>query len=334
MRAWLIDGFEGIGGLRLGELPEPVAGPGEAVLTMRYASLNPADRYLAEGLYPATPPLPHVLGRDGVGVVTAVGEGVQGVRVGETRVVLRGEAGVTRAGTFAERVAVPAEVLVDVPAGWSETEAAGAPLVYLTAYQAITQWEGRDAMSPGQVVLVSGASGGVGLATIHLASAMGLVVVGLSRDGSKFDRLMAEGATLMLNPNDADWRETLYRQLGRRPVQLVVDNIAGPLFEALLETLGPRGKVSVVGRLGGPVPSFNTGSLFFRRLRVGGVAVGTYTADESRSAWGEIVRLLTATGRRPVVDSVFEFERLPEAFERLRGGVLGKVLLRVSAGTA
>lgn len=333
MRAWLLDDFRGLSALRLGSLPEPEPGPGEVVLAVDFASLNPADRYLAEGLYPAAPPLPHVLGRDGVGEVVAVGPGVSHPSVGQRKVILRGEAGVTRPGTFAERVAVPVDVLVDLPKGWSDLEAAGSPLVYLTAYQALTQWE---PLRPGQVVLVSGASGGVGLATIHLASAMGLVVVGLSRDAAKFARLETEGASLMLNPNDPGWPEQLIARLGRRPVHLVVDNIAGPLLEPMLETLNHGGRVSAVGRLGGPVPSFNTASLFFRRLRLGGVAVGTYTAAESRAAWAEVVRLLGATGKRPVVDSVFDFEHLPAAFERLKGGVLGKVLLRVkgSGGAA
>lgn len=81
MRAWLMDSYEGVGKLRLGEVPDPQAGPGEALLRMRLAALNPADAFLALGQYPAKPPLPHVLGRDGVGDVLAVGAGVSNVAV-------------------------------------------------------------------------------------------------------------------------------------------------------------------------------------------------------------------------------------------------------------
>jgi NADPH2:quinone reductase len=90
-----------------------------------------------------------------------------------------------------------------------------------------------------------------------------------------------------------------------------------------------NGRVSVVGRLAGPVPEFNTASLFFRRLRIGGVAVGTYTEQEARANWEAVLRLLEKGGGWPVVDRVFEFGELIGAFERLREGPLGKVLVKV-----
>src|SRR5437763_2963520 len=118
MKAWLLDKFEGIEALRLAEASDPAPGPGEVVLDLIYAALNPADRYLAEGQYPARPPLPHILGRDGVGVVRSVPPGVSTMKPGDTMVVLRGETGITRPGTFAEQVAVAADYLVPVPQGW------------------------------------------------------------------------------------------------------------------------------------------------------------------------------------------------------------------------
>src|ERR1051326_2201938 len=115
MKAWLLDELRGINGLRLADAPEPVAKPGEVVLQLRYAALNPADRYLAEGQYPARPQLPHILGRDGIGTVVQVGGESTGLRGGEHRAILRGAVGIERPGTFAERVAVPIENLVEVP---------------------------------------------------------------------------------------------------------------------------------------------------------------------------------------------------------------------------
>src|SRR5687767_1203291 len=169
MLAWLMDGFDGIERLRLGEVPDPVPAPGEIVIDVAYAGLNPADRYLAEGQYPARPPLPHILGRDGVGRVTALGPAVTGVSLGQQLALLRGEVGVSRRGTFAQRVAVPVESTIKIPCGWTLQEAAAAPLVYLTAYQAVSQWGDL----PPSVVLITGASGGVGVASIHLAKALG-----------------------------------------------------------------------------------------------------------------------------------------------------------------
>lgn len=325
MRAWLLDQFEGLSHLKLAEVPEPQPSNGEVVLEVEYAGLNPADRYLAEGQYPARPPLPHILGRDAVGTVARIGPGVAGLRGGKRRMLLRGEAGVTRPGTFAQKVVVPAEYLVEVPAGWSPQEAGGATLVYLTAWQALTQW---GELPPG-VVLVTGASGGVGVASTQLARAAGHTVVALSRSAEKARRLRELGAAIVLDPEDSGWRDRLKEQLGKKRVNLAIDNIGGPLLPQVIDTLGEWGKVSLVGRLAGPVPQFNTASLFFRRIRLGGVAVGAYSNSESRSAWAGIVELMNRAGAKPLVDSVFTFEKLPDAFERLREGPMGKVLLNV-----
>ena len=326
MRAWLLDELTGLAALRLGEVADPAPRTGEVVLRMHYAALNPADRYLAERQYPAKPPLPHILGRDGLGTVVQVGPGTAGVAVGDRRIVLRGDVGVGRAGTFAERVVVPVESLVEVPPGWEEPEAAGATLVYLTAYQALTMWGALPAAS---VVLVTGASGGVGVASVQLAASMGLTVAALSRSPEKSERLRQLGASVCLDPTVADWRSVLKKAIEPRRVDLAIDNIGGELLPEVIETLGDQGRASLVGRLAGPVPSFNTASLFFRRIRMGGVSVGANTNAESRTGWHEVLALLARTGARPLVDSTFPFDQLPKAFERLAKGPMGKVILRV-----
>jgi NADPH2:quinone reductase len=326
MKAWLIDEFNGIGGLRLAETPNPVPQPDEVILQINYAALNPADRYLAENLYPAKPRLPHILGRDGVGMVVEVGSGVTGVLVGDRRAILRGQVGSNRAGTFAQRVALPAQDLVEIPAGWSEPEAAGATLVYLTAYQALTMW--GPLPSPA-VVLVTGASGGVGVAAVQLAAAMGYKVLALSRNPEKGRRLEQLGAAATFNPEDSKWRQAAKTLLEPGRVDLAIDNIGGKLLPEVIDTLGEHGRVSLVGRLAGPVPNFNTASLFFRRLRLGGVAVGGWTNAESHAVWQQVVDQLARAGARPQVDKIFPFDQLPQAFERLERGPMGKVLLAV-----
>jgi NADPH:quinone reductase len=327
MRAWLLDELNGLERLRLADAPDPVAQPGEAVLAVQFAALNPADRYLAERQYPMKPALPHVLGRDGIGSVIQIGDGVSQIRVGDKRAILRGDVGGNRWGTFAQRVAVPVENLVETPHDWSDEEAAGATLVYLTAYQALTMW---GPLPENSVVLVTGASGGVGVASIQLATAMGHTVFGLSRNPEKSRRLEQLGAAEVLNPEDDKWRQNLKAKLAPRRVSLAIDNVGGKLLPEVIDTLGDNGRVSLVGRLAGPVPSFNTATLFFRRLRIGGVAVGAYSNSESRAAWQEVLRLLASRSARPLVDSVFPFDQLPKAFERLAQGPMGKVLLRAA----
>jgi NADPH2:quinone reductase len=103
--------------------------------------------------------------------------------------------------------------------------------------------------------------------------------------------------------------------------------VGGTLFPQLIAALGDHGRVSCVGRLAGEVPQFNTASLFFRRIRIGGVAVGAYTNQESHHAWKESVALLNKTGARPLVDEIFPFEKLPAAFAKLAKGPMGKVLI-------
>jgi NADPH2:quinone reductase len=326
MKAWLLDTPGSLDNLRLGDIAVPAPGPGEALLEVEYAALNPADRYLAEGQYPAKPAFPHILGRDAIGTILAVGQGVTTVKPGERRLLLRSEIGVNRPGTFAQRVVVPVESLVAPPARWSAQQAAGAPLVYLTAYQALTDW---GDLPPG-VVLVTGASGGVGVASVQLAKAMGHDVVALSRDPIKSQKLRDLGASIAVDPNDENWVRKVKDALKPRRIDLAIDNVGGPLFNQVLETLAEHGRISCVGRLAGPVPEFNTASLFFRRLKIGGIMVGAYTPAESRAAWERILALLDEIGAAPLVDSVHPFEKLKDAFAQLARGPMGKVLLKVS----
>jgi NADPH2:quinone reductase len=325
MKAWLLDQLNGIEHLRMADVPDPVAGPGKAVLSLGYAALNPADRYLAQGQYPAKPTLPHILGRDGMGTVIAIGAGVTSFKIGDKAMILRSEIGVNHPGTFAQQAAAPVESLAALPVGWTDQHAAGAALVYLTAHQALAQWGDLEAA----VVLITGASGGVGAAAIQLASAEGHTVIALSRSPAKRNGLAKIGAALCLDPNDPSWPAQLKQFLGKRRVDLAIDNIGGSGFNDLIGVMGHGGKISVVGRLAGPVPEFNTATLFFRRLRIGGVAVGDYSPAQSQKAWTEIVETLKAADVKPIVDSVYPFDKIAEAFARLQSGPMGKVLLKM-----
>jgi NADPH2:quinone reductase len=332
MRAWLMDSYEGVEKLRLDEVPDPQPGPGQAAIKMIYAALNPADAFLALGQYPAKPKLPHVLGRDGVGEVVAVGPGVESVQPGATVSILRGDTGVDVWGTLAETTVVDTSHLVPVPDGWSLQEVAGAPLVYLTSWQALTQWSDPPAPpKAGSVLLVTGASGGVGSASVLLGKSMGLTVVGLSRSAEKGEQLRQLGADFVFDPAAKGLRKQVLDAIAPRRVDIVVDNVGGALFNEVIAMLGYAGRISVVGRSGGTVPELNTASLFFRRNRIGGVAVADYSSAAARATWNQIVARLDKLGKRPVVDSVFPFAGVKAAFARLGEGPMGKVLVKVTA---
>jgi NADPH2:quinone reductase len=325
-----MDSYDGVDKLRLTEVPDPHPGSGYALLRMRFAALNPADAFLAQAMYPAKPSLPHILGRDGVGDVVAVGPGVGNVKVGDTVGVLRCDAGVECWGTLAEKAVIPAASLAPVPRGWSLEEMAGAPLVFLTAWQALTQWSDPPAPPPkASVLLVTGASGGVGVASVLLGESMDLLIVALSRSAEKGEKLKDLGADFVFNPEDRNLRKAVLRAIAPKKVDLAVDNVAGAAFNELIAMLGYGGRISVVGRSNGAVPEFNTASLFFRRNRIGGVAVADYTAESAQDAWNQIIGRLERIGKRPVIDGVFAFEDVKEAFRRLSAGPMGKVLVRI-----
>lgn len=331
MRAWLMDSYDGVEQLQLGEVPDPQPGPTEVRLKVRYAALNPADAFLAQGLYPAKPALPHILGRDGVGDVEAVGLRVADIRAGETVGILRCDAGVEKPGTLAEKVLVPAESVARIPAGWSLEEMAGAPLVFLTAWQALTQWSNPPVPPPeNSVLLVTGASGGVGVASVMLGRSMNLIVVALSRNAEKRTKLKALGADFVFDPEDKSLVKSIAASISQKKVELAVDCVGGKLLPQVIALLGYGGRISIVGRSGGPVPEFNTATLLFRRIRMGGVAVGDYTAQVAQVAWNEIVDRLNAAGQRPQVDSVVSFEEVKKGFARLAQGPMGKVVVRVT----
>lgn len=318
-----MDSFDGVEKLRLAEVADPKPGPGEILLRNKFAALNPADAFLSQGAYPAKPPLPHILGRDAVGEAIEIGPGVDNVRVGDVVGILRCNVGVETWGTLAEKTVAPAASVAPVPPGWTLEEMASAPLTFLTAWQALTQWG-----DPASVAVVTGASGGVGVASILLAKAMGLTVVALSRSAEKGAKLKELGADFVFDPKDGALAKTVKAAIQPKAVDLAVDNVAGPLFNQIVAMMGYGGRISVVGRSGGAVPEFNTGTLFFRRLRVGGVAVGDYTPAQAQAVWKEILGKLE--GKRPVIDGVFPFEDVKAAFARLAEGPMGKVVIRVA----
>ena len=254
------------------------------------------------------------------------------VKAGQTAGILRCDVGVNVWGTLAEQAVVPAASVAPVPRGWSLEQMAAAPLVFLTAWQALTQWtEPAAPPAKSSVLLITGASGGVGHACVLLGKSMGLTVVALSRSTEKAARLKELGADFTFDPEDPQLHANVLAAVAPRRIDLVVDNVAGPLFPVVVGMLGYGGRISVVGRSAGPVPEFNTGTLFFKRARIGGVAVGDYTPASAREAWNAIVSRLDSIERRPVIDRVFPFARVREAFARLAAAPLGKVLVRVAA---
>lgn len=326
MKSWRFHEFGDIRNLKLEHVAMPVPGPGEVLVKVAYAALNPADAFLVKGQYPRPGRPPFAVGRDGSGVVVKSGPGTDLVE-GRQVVVLRGDTGVRRDGTLAEYVTVPAESLALLPAGWTLQEGAAAPLVFLTAWQALVDVGG---MEPGMTVLVTGASGGVGTAAVLLAKSFGCRVIALSRSGKKRSKLVKLGATAALDSGDPDLAERVKEAMDGGRADIAVENLGGDYLQLCLDLVGPRGRVAVVGLLSGLTAKVKVPILIFKQARIEGVSVGAYEPADAQVAWTGIVHRLNLIHGRPPIDSVFPATDVQEAFSRLAEGPMGKVLVQFS----
>lgn len=327
MRAWRFSEFGDINNMTLGDHDTPEPGEGELRIKLNFASLNPADRLLVEGKYPGAGELPLCVGRDGSGLVDACGAGSD-YKVGDAVIILRSEIGITRNGTLAEYVTVPERSVAALPEGWSFEEGAAAPLVYLTAWKALVFHGGLQA---GQHVLVTGASGGVGVAAVQLAHALGAKVVALSRSEEKGATLKELGADAAIDSNAPDLEDQVRSALGGSGVDLVVENLAGPFIQTGINLVNLNGKICVIGLLAGMEAKILLGQVLFKQVKIEGVHVGKFSPDEAREAWGCVVETMDKNNLRPRIDRVFPMSDVQEAFGHLAGGHLGKVLVDVSA---
>ena len=327
MRAWRFHDFGDIANYGIEDVAEPEPGDGEVLIRLRYASLNPADRLLIEGKYPGAGDLPLTVGRDGSGTVEKSGEGSR-FKAGDEVIVLRSEIGITRQGTLAEFVAAPESVVAHLPKGWTMEEGAAAPLVYLTAWKALVVQGG---LRKGQSVLVTGASGGVGIASVQLAKALGAKVIALSRSEEKRRRLEELGADAALDDGASDLSQKVRAALGGKGPDVVIENLGGARLDQHIGIANLNARVMVIGLLAGRISEINLGQVLFKQVRIEGLHVGKLVPTQAQDAWRRIVDTLGAAGARPIVDKIFPMGQVQEAFEHLAGEHMGKVLVEVAS---
>ncbi len=305
-----------LSGLTVGDRPEPEVPQGWARVTVRAASLNHHDLWSLKGVGLPADRLPMVLGCDAAGVTDDGEEVVVHAIVGdpdwsgdETLDPKRSILSERYQGTFAEQVVVPRRNLVPKPAELSFEEAACLPTAWLTAYRMLFTQAG---VSPGDRVLVQGAGGGVSTAAIALGRAAGLVVWVTGRDEAKRQRALELGAHEVFEPG---------ARLPAR-VDAVLETVGKATWSHSMKSLRPGGTLVVSGATTGADPSADLNRLFFLQLRVLGSTMGTRTELDG------LLRLLAATGVRPVVDEVLPLAEAARGFERLvAGDVVGKVVL-------
>lgn len=307
----------------LADAPDPVAGPGEVIVDIKAAGINPADSYQVQGRYPGGPNPPFVVGRDASGVVeTGDGPWTPGTHV----VVLQANKRDLSNGTLCEKQRFPSDCLALLPNDWTFEEGAAAPLTYLTAWRALVE---HGKLQSGQFVVITGASGGVGTAAVQLASALGAKVVALSRSEDKRSRLAQIGAKVIFSPDAIELKSKVFDAIGRKGVDLVVDTVGGESLTNAVHLLARRGKAVVLGVLGGAEGAIPIPSLMFKEATVQGMVVTDFTPSTAAAAWKKVVETLQAASLRPVIDSVHPFDDYKAAFERLRQSPFGKVVLRM-----
>jgi zinc-binding alcohol dehydrogenase/oxidoreductase len=310
--------------LRLDEVEDPVAGPGEVLIRLKAASLNHLDIWLRQGL--PSVPKPRILGADGAGVVEALGEGVDGFELGQRVVLnpgLRNGAeivGEHRDGTHAELIAIPSENVHPIPEELSFEEAAAFPLVYETAYRMLVT---RAGLREGEWVLVWGIGSGVGSAAFLIAKALGARVVVTSSDDGKLERARALGADETVNHESGDV-VSVVKEASDGGAHVVVEHVGEATWKTSLQVARTGGRIAVCGATSGPNPPANLHRIFWKQLSILGSTMGT--AEDFAGVYE-----LVASGRvKPLVDRVFPLEEAADAHRHLESGKqFGKVVLTV-----
>jgi NADPH2:quinone reductase len=306
--------------LELRDLPEPATEAGQVLVEVEAIGLNYIDTYHRTGLYPL--PLPYVPGLEGAGVVKALGPGVCGLREGD-RV-----AWANRLGSYAEEVAVPAEVLVKVPDGVDLKTAAAVLLQGMTAHYLV---DGAFTLGAGQTCLVHAAAGGVGLLLCQMAKGKGARVIATVSTEEKAALARAAGADEAILYTQADFEAEVKRLTSGAGCEVVYDSVGQATFEKGLNVLKPRGTMVLFGQSSGPVAPFNPallaqkGSLFLTRP-----ILFHYVADRPSLEWraGEVLQAV-AGGRLGVrIGATFALAEVALAHRALEGRkTTGKVLL-------
>jgi NADPH:quinone reductase-like Zn-dependent oxidoreductase len=316
MKAIAIRAHGGPEVVKLEELPEPAAGPGEVVVQVKAAALNHLDIWVRAGWPGLRLAWPHVLGSDIAGVVDAVGPGVHDVQVGDAVVVnpslgcgrcercLGGEENLCRrfsilgehvSGGMAEKLAVPARNVLPKPANLSFEEAAAVPLTFMTAWHALLA---RARLRLGETVLVHAAGSGVGVAAVQIAKLVGARVIATAGSDAKLEKARALGADEVVNYETQDFVAEVRRLTGKKGVEVVFEHVGKKTWEKSILAAGVGGRIVTVGATTGHDPLTDLRHVFFRQLSILGSTMGT--AAELL----EVLRFVGEGKLRPVVDRV------------------------------
>jgi len=293
MKAIRVQKFGGPEVMQIEEVPTPKPAPGQALVKIHAAGVNPADTYARAGNYAILPQLPYTPGTDGAGVVESTGEGVSKVKPGD-RVYLAKNL----TGSYAEYALALESQLYRLPEKISFAQGAGIFIPYGTAYHAIVH-EARARAS--ETVLVHGASGGVGIAAIQILRAMGSTVFGTAGTAKGLSLVEREGAHQAFDHSKPDYKDQIMKATGGRGVDVILEMLANVNLGADLKLLAPYGRVIVIGSRGDV--TITPRDLMARRASVRAFTLWALTESESADLHAAIYAGLENATFRPVVGS-------------------------------
>ncbi|MBB5233944.1 NADPH:quinone oxidoreductase family protein [Deinococcus budaensis] len=322
MRALTCTAFAEPEALTVQTLPDPTPGPGQVVLDVRAAGVNYPDALMVMGQYQVKPPLPFTPGAEAAGVIAAVGEGVQGLQVGQRVVAFTGT------GAFAERLLAPAHAVMPLPDGLDFDVAAGLPLAYGTSMHALSD---RAGLKAGETLLVLGAAGGVGLAAVTIGKALGARVIAAASSEEKLAITREHGADETLNYAAEDLRARLKELTGGQGPDVIFDPVGGELAEPAFRSIGWGGRYLVVGFAGGEIPRLPLNLPLLKGASLVGVFWGEFARRDPRGNARNLRQLaawVESGTVRPLVSERYPLERTPEALRALlERRVTGKVVV-------
>lgn len=322
MKAWLCETLDGIGAMRLQELPTPEPQAGEVRIRVRAASLNFPDLLIVEGKYQFKPALPFVPGAEYAGSIDAVGAGVTQFKPGQPVAAIAGTGG------FATHAVVEAARVLPLPPGFDLDDAAAFAFTYGTSHHALMD---RAALQPGETVLVLGAAGGVGTAALQIAKAAGAKVIAAASSDEKCALCRQLGADATLNYSKDNVRETLKALTGGKGPDVVYDPVGGELAEPVFRSIAWRGRYLVVGFAMGSIPALPWNLALLKGASVVGVFWGDFVKREPQHSAQALMQLAQWYGEgkiKPVIDRKLPLDQLPAAYARMGSRqVQGKLLL-------
>lgn len=326
MKALVVKEFGPLDSMTLEEVAGPQPGADEALVDIKAASVNFPDLLVIQGKYQVLPPLPFSPGKECAGIVKAVGANVTHVKPGD-RVLIQIEY-----GGYAQQVAVRALNCHVIPDAMSFTEAAAMGLTYMTAHFALVE---RAGIKAGETVLVTGAAGGVGMATVQVAKALGATVLAAVSSPEKAAAAKAAGADHIIDTSVENIRDSLrdqvYAAVGKKGVDVVVENVGGDIFDACLRAIAWSGRIIVVGFAGGRIPEVKAGHLLVKNISLIGLQFSNYRdrqPEKCLAVRGQLFDLYRAGKLKPYVMASFPLARYMEALALVRDRkVIGKVVL-------